>query len=182
MRGDSVSWTDDPFTDNQGNYMDAGIWTLKYAIRGSAALDLTATVAANGRSWDVSITPAQSATLSPGKYGVQAYLVDAGNTKRITVGTGTLEILTDMISAGGGYDNRLQMEKDLEAVQGAIRAMASGGAVQEYTIGNRHIRKMNMSDLVALEAKLKNDIARARKAELIKNGMGNPHNLFVRFT
>jgi hypothetical protein len=31
------------------------------------------------------------------------------------------------------------------------------------------------------ESKLKSDVKREQMAELIANGLGNPHNLFVRF-
>jgi hypothetical protein len=35
--------------------------------------------------------------------------------------------------------------------------------------------------LLALETKLKADVNREQKAQLIANGLGNPFNLFVRF-
>ena len=66
-------------------------------------------------------------------------------------------------------------------MQAAIRAIISGGAVAEYTIGSRRLKKMEMTDLLMLESSLKAEVKREQKASLIANGLGNPHNLFVRF-
>ena len=59
--------------------------------------------------------------------------------------------------------------------------MISGGAVAEYSIGTRRLKKMEMADLLQLEGKLKAEVKREQMADLIANGLGNPHNLFVRF-
>jgi hypothetical protein len=59
--------------------------------------------------------------------------------------------------------------------------MISGGAVAEYTIGSRRLKKMEMTDLLALESTLKASVKREQAAQLMANGLGNPHNLFVRF-
>jgi hypothetical protein len=38
-----------------------------------------------------------------------------------------------------------------------------------------------MADLLMLEGKLKAEVKREQAAQLQANGLGNPHNLFVRF-
>jgi hypothetical protein len=53
--------------------------------------------------------------------------------------------------------------------------------VAEYTIGSRRLKKMEMADLLALESKLKVEVKREQAAAMVANGLGNPHNLFVRF-
>jgi hypothetical protein len=57
----------------------------------------------------------------------------------------------------------------------------AGGVAKEYTIGNRNLKKYDMADLLQLESKLKAEVKREQMADLIANGLGNPHNLFVRF-
>lgn len=175
--GDSVSWADFPFRDIWQNSVHAPDWTLKYAIRGAVTLDLTAV--GTGSEWWTSISAAQSNSLTPGVYFWQCF-VEKGS-ERITVGHGQLEVLPNMATASAGFDGRSQARRDLEAVQAAMRAMISGGAVQRYAIGNRQVDKMTMSDLITLESKLKTEVAREEKAQKIKNGLGNPDNLFVRF-
>ena len=66
-------------------------------------------------------------------------------------------------------------------MQAAIRAIVAGGAVSEYTIGTRTLKKMDMADLVMLESRLKGMVIRDQKAALIANGLGNPTSLYVRF-
>ena len=59
--------------------------------------------------------------------------------------------------------------------------MAAGGAVQEYRIGNRNLKRYELSDLFTLRGVLKAEINREEMAEKIANGLGNPRNMFVRF-
>jgi hypothetical protein len=40
---------------------------------------------------------------------------------------------------------------------------------------------MEMADLITLESKLKAEVKREQAAALQAQGLGNPHNLFVRF-
>ena len=56
-----------------------------------------------------------------------------------------------------------------------------GGAVQEYRIGTRSLKRYELAELLALESRLKSEVAREQKASLIANGLGNPHSLYVRF-
>lgn len=180
VAGEMVTWDDDAFRDNLGNSIDSGTWTLNYVFKGATALSLTGT--SNGSGWLTSMTSVQSAALSPGIYYWQSYVTNGSN--RINLSQGQLEIKQDLSAAGATvpYDGRTQSEKDLDSVQAAIRAMITNSAVQEYTIGGRSVRKMSLSDLQALESRLKYRINRERKAERIANGLGNPSNVMVRFT
>jgi len=81
----------------------------------------------------------------------------------------------------GAFDGRTQAEQDLAAVQASIRALINGGAVKQYSIGNRSLTKYDLKDLIMLESQLKAQVKREQAAQLAANGLGNPHNLFVRF-
>lgn len=177
VAGDSVSWLDDASKDNLGNAIEPGDWSLAYSLRGPGSLDLTATV--DGSQWKTTITAAQSGALDPGVYYWQAYATKASD--RVTLGAGSLKLEKNVFAESEPFDGRSQTKKDLDAVQAAMRTMISGGAVAEYTIGNRSIRKMALADLILLEGKLKVELAREEKAQSLKNGLGNPHNLLVRF-
>ena len=109
-------------------------------------------------------------------------LATSGSDK-LTLGAGTFAVKASLSYTGtpGAFDGRTQAEKDLEAVQGAIRSIISGGAVQQYSIGSRAITKMRMEDLLALESKLKAEVNRERAAEKVAAGLGNPGTMFVRF-
>jgi len=178
--GDSTSWVDNPTSDNLGNPIDSVSWTLKYALQQSSATNLTVTAAAEGSGWKTSLTKVQTAAWSAGVPVYWQAYAEKGS-ERVTLGSGSVQINPNISSATGSTDLRSQAQQDLDAVNAAIRSMLSGGAVQEYTIGNRSLRKMQLSDLLVLQSQLKAQVARDNKAQSIANGLGNPNNVFVRF-
>ncbi len=180
--GDTVKWRDQAGRDNLGTEITSASWTLTYYLRTNTASEGATVVGVTyGQGWEVSIPAATSAGFDAGQWYWQA-IATAGSEK-VTLGAGQLEVLAALNYAGapGAFDGRTQAQKDLDAVQAAIRTMISGGAVQEYTIGNRRLKKMEMADLLTLEGKLKAEVKREQAAQLAANGLGNPHNLFVRF-
>jgi FixJ family two-component response regulator len=68
----------------------------------------------------------------------------------------------------------------LESVQSAIRTIVSDKA-KAYSIGGRSFTRLDLSELRERESQLKAEVVRERKANMIANGLGNPHSLFVRF-
>lgn len=177
IKGDSVEWTDFPGRDNLGNVVSPPDWTLTYSIRGQTVLNLTAV--ADGVNWKTTLSAVQSAALGVGVYFWQSHATRGSD--RVTIGQGSFEVLPNLATEAANFDGRSQARKDLDAVQAAIRSMIAGGAVQEYTIGTRSIKKMTLSDLMKLESDLKFECKKEEQAELIRNGLGNPHKLFVRF-
>lgn len=175
--GDSLTWFDCATRDNLGNEISSPDWTLTYAIRGASSLTLTA-VDDEGR-WKTAISAVQSAALTAGVYFWQAFATKG--SERVTLGSGQITLEKNLATAADGFDGRSQAAQDLAAVQAAIRAMISGGAVAEYTIGNRQIRKMSLESLLVLESRLKAEVVRERRAEKIAAGLGDPNRLLVRF-
>jgi hypothetical protein len=180
--GDTVVWTDRSGRDNLGNPVTSADYSLTYYLRTNATSEGATVVGTpENDGWRLTIPAATSANFDAGVWFFQA--VAAGNGQTLTLGAGQFTVEASLAYSGqpGAYDGRSQAQKDLDAVQAAMRAMISGGAVQRYTIGNRELWKMTVADLMALESKLKADVAREKKAELIANGLGNPHAVFVRF-
>ena len=176
--GDSVSWYDDQTTDNLNRTISSPSWTLLYAIRGAAVLDLTATDA-DGR-WLTIMSKVQSALLVPaGVFYWQA--IATKGTDAVTLGSGQIRIDANLLAQSADEENRSQAKQDLDAVQKAMRTMIAGGAVAEYSIAGRSLRKIPMADLIMLESKLKVQVQREVKAERMANGLGNPNNVLVRF-
>jgi hypothetical protein len=180
--GDTVKWRDGSTTDAFGAAITSADWTLTYYLRTNTASEgATVVGAAYGQGWEVTIAAATSAGFDAGQWFWQAVAEKAGD--KVTVGAGQLEVLAalDYTGTPGAFDGRSQAEKDLAAVQSAMRAIISGGAVAEYSIGSRRLKKMEMADLITLESKLKAEVKREQAAALQAQGLGNPHNLFVRF-
>ena len=180
--GDTIKWRDVEGIDNLGNAITSATWTLTYYLRTNAANGAATVVGtAFGTGWEFTVSAGTSAAFDAGEWYWQA--VATYSTEKATLGAGQLEVLEALSYTGtpGAIDGRTQAETDLAAVQAAIRAIVSGGVVQEYTIGTRKLKKYEMADLIQLEAKLKAEVKREQAAQLMANGLGNPHNLFVRF-
>ncbi len=182
--GDTVKWRDDASTDVFGNAISSQTgWTLTYYFRFNRNHHGATTVGtAYGQGWEFSLTAATTEGFHADDTGYwQAVATKAGET--VTLGSGQFEIDANLAYVGlpSAVDNRSQAQKDLDAVQAAMRAIISGGAVQEYSIGTRRLKKMEMADLITLESKLKAEVKREQAAALQAQGLGNPHNLFVRF-
>lgn len=180
--GDTVKWRDVASRDVFGNAITSSDWTLTYYLRFDKTHEgATVVGTAYGTGWEFNIAQGTSAGFDAGTWYWQAEATKAG--EHVTLGAGQLTVLAGMSYTGlpAAFDGRTQSQKDLDAVQAAIRAMISGGAVAEYSIGSRRLKKMEMADLLALESSLKAAVKREQAAQLHANGLGNPHNLFVRF-
>ena len=180
--GDTIQWRDVQGVDNLGNAVSSSDYTLTYWLRTNTASEgANVTGTAYGTGWEFSIAAATSAGFDAGTWYWQAIASKTGSV--VTLGSGQLTVLAALSYAGtpGAVDGRTQTQKDLDAVQAAIRSLISGGAVQQYSIAGRSLSRYSLNDLMALESKLKAEVKREQMAELIANGLGNPHNLFVRF-
>lgn len=180
--GDTVTWRDEAARDNLGGAIDSSSWTLTYYLRTNKTHEgATVVGTAYGTGWQFTIAQGTTAGFDAGQWYWQAEATKSG--EHVTLGAGQLEVLASLSYTGqpSAFDGRSQSEKDLDAVQAAIRSMISGGAVAEYTIGNRRLKKMEMADLIQLESKLKAEVKREQAATMVANGLGSPHNLFVRF-
>lgn len=175
--GDTVRWNESATTDHSSS---AG-WVASFALRhgtGNDALNVTG-VADGGGGWTFTLTAAQTATLHVNGHYWQIVVTKAA--ERFTLGTGSLEVKANIPASGNTYDGRTQAQIDLEAVRAAMRAIVTGGATQEYSIGNRSLKKMPMADLIALESKLKADVAREARADRLAKGMNSGRSVYVRF-
>ena len=183
IAGDTVTWlTDDlmgldPLTGLSTTYT-SDQYVLSWSLRGAVALSLTA-VASSGTGYKTTITSVQSATLTAGNYFWQAFVTKAGN--RVTIGSGQTQIISNLAVGTGVYDGRMEVEKMLDAVTAAIQARLTGGAVLRYEIKGRDLERDPIPDLILLRDRLKVEVARAKAADKIAQGLGDPRRLFVRF-
>ena len=175
--GDTTKWNEPATT----LYSSADSWVATFALRhatGNDALNITGVADGTG-GWNFTITAAQTAALHVNGHWWQIAVTKAG--ERYTLGTGTLDVQANIPAAGNTYDGRTQTEIDLESLRAEIRARVTGGSVQEYTIGTRSLKKMPMPDLIALESKLKADLALETRRKRIAQGLDSGRSVFVRF-
>ena len=180
--GDTVKWRDDSTTDVFGNEIQSDEWALTYYLRFNHGHEGHTSVGSIfGSGWEFTISATDSAEFDAGDWYWQA--IATKDAEKITLGYGSLTVEPSLSYTGNpaAYDGRTQAKKDLEAVQASIRALLAGGAVQEYKIGNRNLKRYDLADLIQLEGRLKAEVKREEQAELMANGLGNPRNMFVRF-
>lgn len=180
--GDTVKWRDVATKDNLGNTIDSAGYTLTYWLRTNTAGEgVSAVATAYGTGWETTLSAATTAGFDAGHWFWQA-IATQGSTK-VTLGSGQLDVVASLSYAGapGAFDGRTQAHQDLDAVDAAIRAIVSGGVVQEYSIGGRRLKKYDLAELQVLRSRLIAEVKREQAAASVAQGLGNPHNLFVRF-
>lgn len=180
--GDTIQWRDEATTDNLGNPVDSSAWTLTYWLRTNTVAEAASVVGTPyGSGWAFTIPAAVSATFDAGTWYWQAIASKTGAVVTLGSGSSIVDPALSYTGTAAAYDGRSQAQKDLDAVQLAIRTLLSGGSVKEYRIGQRSIKRYDLAELLQLEAKLKADVKREEAAQLMANGLGNPRNMFVRF-
>ena len=181
--GDLIQWRDNSTTDAFGDPINSPDWTVTYYLRTNTASEgatVSSTVYTDG--WQFSIPAATSANFDAGDWYFQA-VADKSGAEKQTILTGRFEVLAALSYSGTptAFDGRSQVNKDLDLVESAIRALLNNGVVQEYKIGSRTAKKYDLSELLVLKAALKAELVREQAAEKIANGLGNPRAVHVRF-
>lgn len=175
-QGDKAVWVE-PAPD--------GATAVTVWLRASAAgagVEAQATDTADG--WRVELTQQVTGQMAAGDWTLQVVATVDGAPH--TVRRGSLTVRHSLAFSGtpGAFDDRSQAERDLDAIEESIRALVGGA--QEYTIGSlssggRKVRRADLAELIKWRDRLKADVRREKRAEMIAAGMGDPRRLYVRF-
>ena len=183
--GVDAVWVDAETVDVFGDAVTSTTHSLVYYFRLNAnAQALTATSVAYNSGWKTTLTSAATTAVDPSpNWFFQAVLTKTSDSTVQEYSRGQIEIQPSLAYTGtpGAFDGRTQAQQDLDAVKAAIRSIVAGGAVSEYKIGTRNLKRYDLSELLELESRLKSIVAKENKAKLIASGLGDPHNLYVRF-
>lgn len=180
--GDTVIFDVPAFTNSVGTQIDSGTYTLKWYARTNTASEgatITGTTQADG--WRITVPSSTTANFDAGTWTWQA--IASYSSEQYTAGRGqfTVKATAEYSGQPGAFDDRSRAEVDLEKVETAIRTLAAGGMVQEYTIGGRNLKRYKMGELLQLRDNLKAEVDRERRAEKVRQGLGNPGITRVRF-
>ena len=181
--GDTVVFDVPAFKDAIGTNIDSGTYTMKWYARTNVASEgTTITGTAESTGWRITVPAATTANFDAGLWTWQA--IATYSTLQYTAGRGqfTVKATASYTGSPGAFDDRSRAEIDLGYVEAAIRTLAQGGMVQEYTIGGRSLRRYKMVELLQLRDDLKNEVTLERKRDKIRQGLGNPGLAKVRFT
>lgn len=180
--GDTIIFDVPAFTDPVGENVDSGTYTLVwYARTNTASEGASITGVAEADGWRITVPSSTTTDFDAGLWTWQA--IATSGALQYTAGRGQFTVKATLEYAGtpGAFDDRSRAEIDLEKVEAAIRTLAEGGVVQEYTIGNRSLKRYKMGELLQLRDALKAEVDRERRAEKVRQGLGNPGVTRVRF-
>ena len=183
VAGTTIEWVDEATTAGINKTISSPDWTLEYYLRTNTASEghtVTGTQYANSTGWQFTISSTDSANFDAGNWFWAARAFKSSDV--FEIGSGELEVKQSLQYSGTptAIDNRTQTEKDLDAVTACIRALIEDKA-QEYSIGNRTFKRINIAELRAREAELKSRVATEKRYSYISQGLGDPKNLYVRF-
>ena len=147
IAGDSISWT------KSITKYPATIYKLTYYFRGVGSFDIEAT--ANGNDYLVSINPTTSGAYSAGLYSWESKISKISGGEVYTIASGKTLVKASLTTQSIGYDPRTYNEKLLDAITSLLDNTASKADVLSFSIGGRSISKMDYSELLKLQSKLK---------------------------
>lgn len=173
--GDRWAWKRADLSDT---YPPAS-YTLKYSFRRSNSaeeVEITSTVA----DFVVEVPAATTAGYTSGHYAWQAYIVRNSDSERVTVGSGSAELLSNQDAAA--TDPRSHARKMVDLLEAALEGRATDQQIDVLTsaIGDRSVTR-KPEQLKPLLDQYRAELAREEAAEAIKNGMGSPFRIYTRF-
>jgi hypothetical protein len=139
--GDTVSWT-----ASGSDYTPADGWDLTYYIRGAVALDIDGVASTDQSEWTVTLTAAQTGTMSAGTYSFVARV--SKDSDVYTVSKGFIQVETDLAAQLAGYDARSHIKKVLDAIEAVMERRATKEQESTQLPNGVAISLMPMADLI----------------------------------
>jgi len=147
-----------------------------------AGLEINGTAADSG--WDVVITQQATTAMAAGSWELQVVATVDGAP--LTVRRGSLTVRRGLAFTGmpGTFDDRSQAERDLDAVEEAIRALSTGA--QEYQIGSlgnggRKVVRADLAELIKWRDRLAAQVAQEKRAQSLASGTATSRKIRVAF-
>jgi hypothetical protein len=164
VSGDLVQWRRDDLDYSNSAY------TLQYRARfgKDADVSLSFDATADGLGFLVSLPSATTEKWVPGEYPYQILIQRNSDSERIRIGSGTFTVVGDFDDGSGEVRTHAKLMLD------RIEALLEGRAldtVDNYSIGNRSLTKMSVSELTSWrsyylsEVESEEQIARARQGK-----------------
>lgn len=135
----------------------APAWGVTLHLRGPQAIDLVAT--ASGAYHALTADAAATTGWEAGAYWYSLRATSGKTTKELQ--RGQVTVLADLAAMTGPFDGRSQAERSLEAINAVLEKRASRDQ-QRYTINNRELWRMSVSDLLKLRAHFAAQVRRAK--------------------
>lgn len=156
----------------------ASTWTLKYWFKktGSSGANFSITATASGDGYAVNVPASTTAGYTAGDYTWSAQVTSGSDAKEVD--RGTMKLLARYDQAQN-LDDRSHARKMLAAIEALLE---SRGTVdqQEYTIGDRQLKRMSVDELRSWRDYYRGEVGAEEMGERLRNGQGG-NRLLVRF-
>jgi hypothetical protein len=104
------------------------------------------------QNYQVTVPAAVTASWTPGWYRWQAYINDSATPpNRFTIGEGKVEVLPNLQTATGGFDDREPDEITLDNINALIQGKATQD-VREYKVFERELQRYAWKELLEVKA------------------------------
>lgn len=164
IQGESLEWTRQFGTN--GALVD---FTITYYFRGAGkGFDAVGTTE-NFDDFIFRVSSEATGQMQPGEYSFQA-VADNG-TEKVLCASGTVKVKPGLAASSieTFFDGRSENRKILDAIRAMIAKKATLDQ-QEYAIGNRQLKRIPITELIALESRYVGLVARENEAERLRKG------------
>lgn len=163
--GDTVSWT-----ASGSDYTPADGWSLTYYIRGAVALDINGVASTDQSEWTVTITAAETATMTAGTYSFVARV--SKDSDVYTVSKGFIQVEDNLAVQLAGYDARSHIKKVLDAIEAVIERRATKEQESTQLPNGVAISLLSPADLRKEWQQYQFLYKQETDSDRIKNGLG----------
>jgi hypothetical protein len=175
ISGDRAAWKR---TDLGTDYAPAS-YSLKYSARleGSGATSIDITASESGSDYIIEVGQSVSTAYTAGTYHWQAYIIRTSDSERLTVDSGTWEIISNRDAATSDPRNHIKIV--LDNIEAVLEGRSSKDQ-ENYSIQGRSLSRTPIPDLMVLRDRYKAMYVQEKRAERIKNNLGHSGIIKVR--
>ena len=170
--GDTVAWT-----ESLSDYTTTDGWTLKFRFSGPQQIDVDST--ADGAAHAITIDAATSGGYIAGVYQFQRY-VENTDGRRITLQTGSVEILENLTARTGVYEGRSFARRMLDAIEAVMEGRATQRQ-KSMSIKDRAIELLSPAELVVERYRWQRIVAQEEQDARIAQGQPAGNRIVTRF-
>jgi len=176
VAGDILQWKR---TDLDSDYPNSS-YSLSYKARleGTGSTVITITASASGDDYLVSVSQSATASYTVGTYRWQAYITRTSDSERVTVDSGTFEVIANRSASTA--DPRSHAKTMLEKIESLLEGRADAD-VSSYSIAGRSLSKLTLDELMQWRDRYRAEWMREVRRERALNGKRTGGTVLARF-
>ena len=176
IAGDILQWKR---TDLNADYSNASYaLTYKARLEGTGSSVVTINASASGDDYLVSISQSSTASYTAGVYRWQAYITRTSDSERITVDSGTFEVVANRATATS--DPRSHAKTMVDKIESLLEGRADAD-VSSYSIAGRSLSKLTVEELMTWRDRYRAEYLREVRRERALNGDRTGGTVLARF-